>query len=211
MQRVGDEPRHAAVRLDGRLYVERLERDFDEVEIEVFEDSDFPKPGRHHVVGGGVFAVRARAFRQRVDAVAVARQAARLADSAHRRQAAEVHPYAYRDIAPLRLADDSLHLLAVAYVAGVQAQAVHAALQRLQRQLIVEVDVRHKRDGDSALDFRQRLRRLHVGNRRADDFATGFLQTANLADGGVDVPRVRLGHGLHRNRRVPADFDVSDV
>ena len=58
------------------------------------------------------------------------------------------------------------HLLAVGEVAGVEAQAMHARLDRQERQRVVVMDVRDHRQWRSLDDLLERLRRLSVGHGR---------------------------------------------
>ena len=112
------------------------------------------------------------------------------ASAADRRQAAGVDADADRDAALLRLRDDRLHLLGVADVAGVEAQAVEAGVDRGQRPAVVEVDVGDQRHRRLAHDLRQRVRGLLVGHGDAHDLAAELRELVDLAHGRGDVRRV---------------------
>ena len=73
------------------------------------------------------------------------------------------------------------------------------------------MDVRDERNVNAAPDRAEALRGLHVRHSGADDFAARLLKLKNLRDRRGDVARVGFGHGLHRNRRVPADGDLPDL
>ena len=141
----------------------------------------------------------------------MARESPCYADAAHRRQAAEVHADSDGHLPRLRLKNDGFDLLAVAYVAGVQSEAVHAALQRFERELIVEVDVSDKRDIYLLPDFGERLGSFHIRDGAAYYLATGFFDFTNLPHGRGDIARVGLRHGLHAYRRVASYFDISYI
>ena len=134
---------------------------------------------------------------------------ARYADSPHWRQTAEIHADADGHLARLCLSHDHPHLLRVADVAGVQPQAIDALIQRLQRELVVEVDIRDDGDRDLALDGAERLRSLHVGHGAADNLATRLLQPVDLVNGRLHVARVRLRHGLNADGSVAAHLYIT--
>ena len=90
-----------------------------------------------------------------------------------RRQAAGVDADADRDAALLRFLDDRLHLVDVADVAGVEAQAVEAGADRGQGPAVVEVDVGDQRHRRLADDLGQRVRGFLVRHGDADDLAAG--------------------------------------
>ena len=148
---------------------------------------------------------------QLVDQVHVPGEAPGAPDAAHRGQAAEIDPDPDGYVPLLGNLHHFFHLVFVAQVAGIQAQAVHPAHSALDGQLVVEVDVGDERDVDLLLDFRHGLGRFHVGHRRPDDVAARLFQFVNLAHGGLHVPRIGLGHGLDGDVGVPAYFHAADV
>ena len=96
------------------------------------------------------------------------------------------------------------HPLLAADVAGVDADLVDAALRAQQRQLVVEMDVRHQRDVDTRLDGRDGPGRLLRGDRHADDLTPRLLQPQDLLHRGVHVLRGGIAHGLDAYRRAAA-------
>ena len=141
----------------------------------------------------------------------MAGEAAGAPDAAHRGQAAEVDPDADGDVLGLGRRRHLAHLVLVAQVAGVEAQAVHAALQALEGELVVEVDVGDERDVYLLLDLAHGDGGVHVGNGGADDVAARLFQLVNLPHGGRHVAGVGLGHGLDGDFGVAAHLDAADV
>ena len=68
----------------------------------------------------------------------------------NRGKAAEVDADADGDVAFLGGLHHFAHLVGVAEVAGIEAQAVHAAGGALQGQLVMEVDIRQSGECESA-------------------------------------------------------------
>ena len=211
MKRVGNKSGHLAVGLDRSVNVEGFERDLDEIEVEVLEDADLPKSGGNHVVDDGVFVVIGLTLGEHVDAIPVSGEAARFADASDWGQAAEVDANPNRHGASLSLPDDRFDFLTIADIARVESQAVYAALQRLERQLVVEVNVCYQRDVNLPFDVGEGFGGLHVGHSRAYDLAACIFKLPDLCDCGGDVPGVSLGHGLDRDRSISADLDVADL
>ena len=111
----------------------------------------------------------------------------------------------------LALRTTSLDILVLADVAGIEAQAVDAGVERLERQRVLEVDVgdqRHRRVRD---DIGQRRRRLAVGHGDADDLAANIGQLVNLAQRRLRVAGVGGRHRLDDDGRAAADANVADV
>ena len=59
-------------------------------------------------------------------------------------------------------------------------------------------------------DGLHRLGGVFVGAGNAHDIGAGFLDAADLVDGGAGVAGDGVGHGLHRDRRVAADRHLAD-
>ena len=85
-------------------------------------------------------------------------------------------------------------------VARIDADLVDAALRAQQRQLVVEMDVRHQRNVDAGLDGRHGPCRLLRGDRHADDLAARLLQPQDLLHRGLHVLRGGIAHGLDAHR-----------
>ena len=164
------------------------------------------------MVNNGVLAFGCFAhLGQHIHAVRVAGEAARYADAANRRQAAEVDADANRYLPSLRLQHNRFNFFAVADIAGVKAKAIHAALQGFESKLVVEVDVGDKRDVNLLLDSGERLCRFHVWHGTAYYLAACFLDFADLPHSGGDIARVGLCHRLNGNGRVTANLDVAYI
>ena len=105
-----------------------LDRDLHVVEVDLFEVGDLHPRRLDERLGGGAAEALVEIRVQR----------------------SGVHADADRDAAVLGLGRDELDLLRLAQVARVEAQALHAGLERGERHLEVEVDVgddRHRRAG----------------------------------------------------------------
>jgi hypothetical protein len=94
---------------------------------------------------------------------------------------------AHRAIVILRRLDHVAHPLHRADIAGVDAQAGGAAFGRLDRALVVEMDVGDDRHLHLPHDVFQRQRRFLVGARDAHDIRAGALQGLHLLDRRLDV------------------------
>ena len=100
---------------------------------------------------------------------------------------------------------DCLYAVRAADVARIQANLVHAGLDRRQRETVVKMNVRDHRQRRAGADFAQRLRRLHIRHGTANNVAARVRQCANLRQSSLRVARVRVGHGLHRDGRAAAN------
>ena len=118
---------------------------------------------------------------------------------------AGVYADADRQTACLCRLHDRLYTVCAADVARIQANLVHAGLDRRQRETVVKVDVRHHRQRRVRADFAQRLRRLHIRHGTANNVAARVRQCANLRQSSLRVARIRVGHGLHRDGRAAAN------
>ena len=126
-------------------------------------------------------------------------------------QRAGVHADAQRRAGRPGAIGDLGDLLGPADVARVQADAVRARVDRLQRQRVVEVDVGDDRDRRLAHDRLERLDVLLPRDGAADDVRAGVRDPTDLIHRGLQVGRFGLGHRLDRDRSAPADLDTTDV
>jgi hypothetical protein len=72
------------------------------------------------------------------------------------------------------------------------------------------MDVGHDWNARRLDDLAERRRAFHVRAGNADEVSPGFLAAADLVDRRDRVAGQRIGHGLHRDRRVAADGDLAD-
>ena len=96
-------------------------------------------------------------------------------------------------------------------IARIQANFMYACRDRLQRKLIVKMNVRNGRNWRLFADFTQRVRRFHIRHRAADHLASSRRQRVNLRERCRRVAGVCIGHRLHRDGRAAANRDTSDV
>ena len=174
------------VGLHGVRHGRRLDRNADVVKAAVIEQPNMVERGLDHRLG---------------------RRAAELLQNVffHR---AGVDADADRDVPRLGRLHDRVHAVGAANVAGVKADFIHARLDGGEREPVVKMDIRHDRDGRVGADFLQRLRRLRVRHGAAHNVAAGIGQRTNLRQRCFCVAGVRVGHGLHRNRRTTTDRHV---
>ena len=97
-------------------------------------------------------------------------------------EAAGVDADADRAAIGLGRADHFAHALGRADVARVDAQAGGTGVGRLQRALIMKMDVGDDRDAGCADDLFERGGRFDVGAGHADDVDPGLLAAADLVD-----------------------------
>ena len=102
-------------------------------------------------------------------------------------------------------------LVGPADVARVQADAVGADVQRLQRERVVEVDVGDHRDRRVGDDRLERLDVLLAGHGDAHDVGAGVGDRADLGHRGAEVGGLGLGHRLDGDGRAAADRDPTHV
>ena len=189
VQRVRDLVGEHPVGPDHRRDVRRLDRDLEVAEVEPLEDLD---------------------LLERLDDERLGRVCAReLLEVLGERAGVGADPH--RDPGPLRRPDDLLGLVGAADVARVDADRVHARLDRLQRERRVEVDVRDHRDRREPDDQRERLRVLELRHGDPDDLAAGRGERGDLRGRRLDVVRLRERHRLHDDGRATADRDAADL
>ena len=143
---------------DGEKHVGRLARDLELEEIVVLEDLGVVERALDHRFGAGL--------------------AVALEEVALERAGIDADPH--RAAVVLRRLDHFAHAVRRADVAGVDAQARGAALRRLDRPLVVEMDVGDDRHRHLPHDVLQRQRRFLVGAGDADDVGAGLFERPDL-------------------------------
>ena len=98
------------------------------------------------------------------------------------------------------------NLVFVPQVSGVEAKTVNSALDALQRQLVMEVDVRNQWNVYQVFDLAHGLGGLHVRDRAANYLATRLFQLMDLPNGGGHIPGIRFSHGLNGDVGSATDF-----
>jgi hypothetical protein len=102
-------------------------------------------------------------------------------------------------------------LLVPADVARIDADAVRAGVDRLERQRVVEVDVGDDRDRRLAHDPLQGSHVVLARHRAAHQVAARLRDRADLTHRCVVVGGLRLGHRLDGDRRAAAYLHAADV
>ena len=128
-----------------------------------------------------------------------------------RMQGAGVHADADGNPPVLGLPCHQLDLLRLAQVAGIEAQPRDSGLQRRQRHLHVEVDVRHDRQWGTGHDARQALGRFLLVARAAHDVTARTGQLVDLCQRRLGVSGLGGGHGLDGDGGSPAYRHLSYV
>ena len=106
--------------------------------------------------------------------------------------------------------DDLVHPLCTSNIARVDAKTRGASVCRLQRAFIMEVDVGNDRDICRADNLFQRSGAFNIGAGNANNIDACILTTADLVDGRTCIAGQRVGHGLHRYRRIAANGNITD-
>src|SRR4051794_20024029 len=123
-------------------------------------------------------------------------------------QRARVDADPHRHAGGGRPLSDLGHLLAPADVAGVQADAVGAGVDRLQCQGVVEVDVGDHRDRRLLDDHLEGVDVFLARDRHTHDVGPGVGHLGDLRHRRLEIGGFRLGHGLHGDRSAAADRHV---
>ena len=121
-----------------------------------------------------------------------------------------IHTDADRAAIGLGGVDDFVHPFCAADITGVNPQTCCARICCLERTFIVEMDIGNDGDLRGANNLFQRCCALHIGAGYTDDIDACILAPANLVNGRLGIAGQRVGHGLHRNRRIATDGYVTD-
>ncbi len=97
-----------------------------------------------------------------------------------------------------------------AKVAKIDAYSLRPVFQGGNCQPRIKMNVGNQRNRDLLADGTKSLRCLHVRHSHPDDLAARFLQPLDLADRGLGITGVGVGHGLHRDRRATANWSLAD-
>ena len=125
-------------------------------------------------------------------------------------QAAGIDADAYRAAIGLGRRDHFADPLLAADIARVDPQARSAGIGSFKRTLVVEVDIGDDRHARGTHDLFQCVGRLTVGTGDADNIDAGLFAAADLIDRRLSVRCWRVGHRLHRDRRIAADRHIAD-
>ena len=118
---------------------------------------------------------------------------------------------ANRDAAFLAGVDHLVDLVAVADVAGVEANLVHARFDGLEGTLEVEVHIGHDRNRDLLHDLDQRLGVLALRHRHSHYVDARRGVALDFLYARIDVVRVARRHGLYGNWCVAADSNSANA
>ena len=173
---------------DHRRHVARLHRDLEVVVVELLEQAHLLERGLDERLRLVLLGERLEMLRQRA------------------RVGADPH----RDPRLLRGLDDHRDLVRAADVAGVDPDGGDAALDRLQRERGVEVDVRDHRNRRETDDPRQRLGVLRLRDGDAHDLAACRRERGDLRRRRLDIVRLRQRHRLDDDGRAAADRHAAD-
>jgi len=105
----------------------------------------------------------------------------------------------------------NVHMALAADIAGIDAQGGQPRFQRGHGQPVVEVDIRDQGERGTFIDETQRGGRSVVRHGQPGDLAAGVGQGAELAQRGVRVTGIGVGHALYEYgmsaaQRQGADF-----
>ena len=192
VQRVIEALRYLRVRIDDQRRVHALRADHDVVEVLLIEDVEvLLELGDHD--------------RQHVPMLLVAEDRAQFLHAlllvAPLDDRAFVDAHANGQVARLARLDHFDHLLPVVDVAGIQPDLVHPRLNRLERALKVEVDVRYDRYSDLRDDVPQRVSVLLLRHRYSDHIRPGRREFVDFPHASVNIVGITGRHRLHGHRR----------
>ena len=125
-------------------------------------------------------------------------------------QAAAVDTDADRDLTVLADVNNSLDPIFPADVAGVDTDLCGAAFCGGDRQLIVEMDIRHQGQSALSTDISEAFGRFHIGHGEAGDLASGSSQLSDLLQGACHIRGLRIEHGLDHHRGAATDGDTTN-
>jgi hypothetical protein len=138
-------------------------------------------------------------------------------------EAAPIHADAHRLGITAREFDQRGELIvalgAAAHVAGVDPQlgkGLRAGRMLGKQAVAVVMEIPDERHVDSRLiepfpDVRHRRRGFRIVDRDAHELRAGPREIRHLPYGRRDIRRIGVRHGLHHDRRVPADGDLTDL
>ena len=95
-------------------------------------------------------------------------------------------------------------------IAGVNPNFVYACRYTVQRQAVVEMDIRHQRNADLLFNRVNQGHRLGVGDGYPHNFTSGRLQLLGLADISRNILCRDIEHGLDADWLPRADGCSSD-
>ena len=162
-------------------------RDLEFVEVIVLQDLDVIHPALDHRI-----RARLAVFLQQVPL-----------------QTARVHADADRAAMILRRLDHLAHAALIPDIARIDPQAGRARLRRLNRALIVEMDIRHDRHRAFAHNLAQRAGAALVGGRDPHDIRTNIGSADHLIQRRAHIRTIGIGHRLDRDRRIAAHRHIA--
>ena len=104
-----------------------------------------------------------------------------------------------------RRADHLANTVFLANIARVDSKACRTGLRGLDGPAIMEMYVGNDRHRAFSADDPQGTGAVLIGTGYPHDVGTGLGGGRDLGHGATDIGCQRIGHGLHRNRRVTAN------
>ena len=95
-------------------------------------------------------------------------------------------------------------------VARVDSKSRDSLLDRFKRKLIIEMNIGYERHVDLFDYIMKIFRRVHIRNCKPNNINAGVLQLLNLFDRRLGVRGFCICHRLHGNRRIAADWHISN-
>ncbi|MPM34434.1 hypothetical protein SDC9_81017 [bioreactor metagenome] len=126
-------------------------------------------------------------------------------------QTAGIGPHPHRNPGSAQGAGNLFDRLSAAEIAGIDPDARNPALDRRQRQPMIEVNIRHHRQRRCFHNRFQRFGGGHIRHRQADDFAARAGQADDLRQSRTDIGGRRIAHGLNGYRAAAADGDLAQI
>jgi hypothetical protein len=102
---------------------------------------------------------------------------------------------------------DNCHLFFTPNISGVKTKAIDTSRYRSKGKSMIEMDVGDQWDMDLLFDGLNCLSGSHIRNSDADNFASRILKPMDELDRGRNIMCECIGHRLHSNWGLVADFD----
>ena len=116
-----------------------------------------------------------------------------------------IDPDPHRASMITRRPDHFAHPVLLADIAGVDPQAGRTGLGSLDGAAVVEMDIGDNRHRAFGADLAKGAGAVLIRTGHAHNVGTGLGGRIDLRQRPPDIGGQRIGHGLHRNRRVAAD------
>src|SRR3990172_7979221 len=103
-----------------------------------------------------------------------------------------------------------LYSFFIPYIPGIEPQTINSLFHGQKGQFIIKVYICYERDLNGALDAAKGLCCLFIRHSHPHYLASPPFKALYLCYSGINIPGIRIGHGLDNNRRIPAYEHVTN-